>query len=137
MTLPVDLVIFDCDGVLVDSEAISITVLAEAFADLGVALDEAGIYQRYLGRSMLSMQEGLAAEFGFALSPTISPRSAPNCSVATVPISVHRRNRGGCAGSMSIARCVASSSQPDRIRLSLSLTGLLEKFEPHITVRPW
>jgi beta-phosphoglucomutase-like phosphatase (HAD superfamily) len=51
------LVIFDCDGVLVDSEPISIAVLLEVFAEHGVAIDVATAYARFLGRSMVSIGE--------------------------------------------------------------------------------
>ena len=47
-----DLLIFDCDGVLVDSEVISASVLAEALTGLGAAMDEDFVYRRFLGRSL-------------------------------------------------------------------------------------
>ena len=45
------LVIFDCDGVLVDSEPISVSVLVKAMNDLGVPITEDEVYGRFLGRS--------------------------------------------------------------------------------------
>src|SRR5690606_23130336 len=49
------LVIFDCDGVLVDSEPISIRVLLGVVAEAGVIIDEEVGYRRFLGRSMASV----------------------------------------------------------------------------------
>ena len=62
-----DLVIFDCDGVLVDSEPISISVLVEALAAAGVAMSEAEAHERFLGRSLKSMSEILHDDYGLAV----------------------------------------------------------------------
>lgn len=51
------LVIFDCDGVLVDSEPIALGVLAEFLGAAGVEIDAAGVAQRFLGRSLASVRE--------------------------------------------------------------------------------
>ena len=62
------LVIFDCDGVLVDSEPISIGVLTEIIAEAGadIPLDEA--YRRFLGHSVRSIVADLAAGNGLAVT---------------------------------------------------------------------
>ena len=62
-----ELVIFDCDGVLVDSEPISIAVLVEALAAAGVAMSEEEAYERFLGRSLKSMSEILHDDYGLAI----------------------------------------------------------------------
>lgn len=126
------LLIFDCDGVLVDSEIISVQVLAEVLADERLAVDEDYIYRRFLGRSMDTMREGLADDFGYrmsdALFATIRQRMESRLSRELEPIpgitDVLPRLPG--------ARCVASSSRPERIRLSLKVTNLIGYFDPNI-----
>jgi HAD superfamily hydrolase (TIGR01509 family) len=126
------LVIFDCDGVLVDSEPISFAVLREMLADAGVELSESHAYRHFLGKSMTSMTGMIADEFAITLSAEqieamrqrlferFQRELLPVNGVAKMLADFHRT----C--------CVASSSQPDRIRLSLAKTGLLSYFEPHI-----
>ena len=48
------LVIFDCDGVLVDSEPVSVRVLVNALRRKGVDMDEAEAYRRFLGETLLA-----------------------------------------------------------------------------------
>lgn len=127
-----ELVIFDCDGVLVDSEPISITVLVEALAAAGVAMSEAEAHERFLGRSLKSMSEILHDEYGLAVDAAFLE------AMRKVLYERFRSELQPIPGvaetvdALGVAHCVASSSQPERIRLSLSVTGLLDRFEPNI-----
>ena len=127
-----ELVIFDCDGVLVDSEPISIAVLVEALAAAGVAMSEDEAYQRFLGRSLKSMSEILHDDYGLAIDAAFLD------AMRKVLYERFRSELQPIAGiaetidGLGVAHCVASSSQPERIRLSLSVTGLIGKFEPNI-----
>lgn len=126
------LVIFDCDGVLVDSEPISLAVMVEVLAEAGCDLDLQDAYAQMLGRSLGAAGAWLKETKDFDLSDTLLQRIRtrlfdrfredlkPIASVASVIPTLHSRV------------CVASSSLPDRIRLSLSLTGLHDLFAPHI-----
>ena len=127
-----DLVIFDCDGVLVDSEPISITVLVEALAAAGVEMSEEVAHERFLGRSLKSMSEILHDDYGLAVDTAF---------LEAMRKALYERFRSelqpieGIAETvdrLGVPHCVASSSQPERIRLSLSVTGLLDRFEPNI-----
>ena len=87
------LVIFDCDGVLVDSEPLSISVLVQAMRDSGVEIDEEGAYKRFLGKSLATLIDTLETEFNvFA-----SQRSGQIGDCGTV--SVHDRQVCGVCGS--------------------------------------
>ncbi|WPE21035.1 HAD family hydrolase [Shinella zoogloeoides] len=127
-----ELVIFDCDGVLVDSEPISITVLVEALAAAGVAMSEAEAHERFLGRSLKSMSEILHDEYGLAIDAAFLE------AMRKVLYERFRSELQPIPGvaetvdALGVAHCVASSSQPERIRLSLSVTGLIGRFEPNI-----
>jgi len=127
-----ELVIFDCDGVLVDSEPISIAVLVEALAAAGVAMSEEEAYERFLGRSLKSMSEILHDDYGLAIDTAFleAMRKAlyGRFRAELRPIEGIAETIDG----LGIAHCVASSSQPERIRLSLSVTGLIDRFEPNI-----
>jgi len=130
--VPPDLVIFDCDGVLVDSEPISIALLVELISEAGGTMTEAVAYQRFLGRSMASISDTLIDEFG------LDVRSEHLARMRSGLYGRFRRELKPISGvrdvleGLRLPRCVASSSQMERIRLSLSVTGLLELLDPHI-----
>lgn len=126
------LIIFDCDGVLVDSEPISIAVLLEMIAKSGVTMSEDDAYDRFLGRSMATISKILHEEYGFAASEADLDEMRTNLysrfELDLQPIP-------GIADTLKKLpqrRCVASSSQPERIRLSLKLTGLIDLLDPHL-----
>lgn len=126
------LLIFDCDGVLVDSEPVSIAVLIDMVAHQGVEITEEEAYQRFLGRSVASMTATLWEEYGIETDIDFLEHMR---SVLFERFRQELKAITGIADTLDqlpAARCVASSSQPERIRYSLGLTGLLEKFEPHI-----
>jgi HAD superfamily hydrolase (TIGR01509 family) len=126
------LIIFDCDGVLVDSEPISIAVLREVIAGEGHAIDEADAYRLFLGRSMSTIRETLVARFGLDFT---------DVHLAEIRRQLFERFRAELKAIEGIReailalpnpRCVASSSKPERIRFSLELVGLLDLLEPNI-----
>ncbi len=129
---PIELVIFDCDGVLVDSEPISLAVLVEALERSGLKIDEQEASDRFLGRSLKSMSDILHDEYGLAIDDHF---------LENMRHSLYARFRAdlrpiesvrATVDALTVPCCVASSSQPERIRLSLSVTGLLDRFEPNI-----
>ena len=125
------LVIFDCDGVLVDSEPISVAVLLEMIASIGGTVTEDQVYRLFLGRSLPAVREILRRDFGLDLDPG---------QLARMSARLYERFRGELRPMPGVravlaglpARCVASSGEPERIRLALQVTGLLELLEPHI-----
>ena len=128
----VKLVILDCDGVLVDSETISVAVLAEFVRKAGADIGEDEAYRLFLGRSIGAVRKLLRDDFALALT---------EAQLDGIRLETFRRFREclkpmpGVAEMLSrleVRRCVASSSSLERIRLSLSLTGLLEMLDPHI-----
>ncbi|SEP95491.1 haloacid dehalogenase superfamily, subfamily IA, variant 3 with third motif having DD or ED [Faunimonas pinastri] len=119
-----DLVIFDCDGVLVDSEVLSCTSLAGVLTRHGLPITVDEIVSRFLGRSVAAVHEHYVATTG---------RSVPESFPADLQATVEEAFQGslrpipGIADLLAALRtpfCLASSSSPERIKLSLRLTGL-------------
>jgi HAD superfamily hydrolase (TIGR01509 family) len=129
---PLELVIFDCDGVLVDSEPLAMRVLLEGLAEVGCRLDEAIAYERFLGRSLATVQAIVRDELGLGLTNEQIERMRERL------FDLFRRELRPMPGiaaalkALPMPRCVASSSQPERITLSLEVTGLLPRFAPHL-----
>ena len=124
--------IFDCDGVLVDSERIAVGIDVAVFAELGWPMTEAEVVERFVGRSDQSIAEELATHLGRAV-PDDWPdgyqhlyRQAYEAELKPVDGIVEALDR------ITAQTCVASSGSPDKIRYLLSLTGLYGRFEGHI-----
>ena len=126
------LIIFDCDGVLVDSEPLAIRVLLEAIEAQGITLDPAIAYRDYLGRSLASISASLHDSHGAPLG------EAALASMRHDLYALYRRELRATPGleealaQITIPICVASSSHLERIRVSLEVTGLIDYFEPRI-----
>ncbi|MDQ2635133.1 MAG: HAD-IA family hydrolase [Pseudomonadota bacterium] len=127
-----ELVILDCDGVLVDSETISVAVLIDFVRKAGTDITDSDGYRLFLGRSIEAVRKLLRDDFALALTAA---------QLDSIRAETFRRLRGElqpmpgiveALGRLKVRRCVASSSSPERIRLSLSLTGLLEMLDPHL-----
>ncbi|NBC13207.1 MAG: HAD-IA family hydrolase [Gammaproteobacteria bacterium] len=128
----IDLVIFDCDGVLVDSEPLSLRCLVDALGRIGERIDPETAQERFLGISTASMCAQLEAERGAPLPEGFLDdlrRSVFNAFAAElVPVDGITR----LIDRLSVRRCVASSSTPERIRHALRVTGLIGRLEPHL-----
>ena len=127
-----ELVIFDCDGVLIDSEAIACRADAACLAELGITITAEEIMQRYLGISAAAMCSDIEQRYGIVLPPDFV--AVLHKRVAAVFDTELTAMAGveHLLQTMQHRRCVASSSAPERLRHSLSVTGLLGYFEPHI-----
>jgi HAD superfamily hydrolase (TIGR01509 family) len=127
-----DLVIFDCDGVLVDSERIAVRVDLVVLAGLGWDLTEAEVIDRFVGRSHEHMVGEIEAYLGRTLAPDWEAeylglyRDAFEAELAPVDGVVEALD------SIFAPTCVASSSTHERLRQTLGLTGLLDRFEGRI-----
>jgi HAD superfamily hydrolase (TIGR01509 family) len=126
--MAIGLIIFDCDGVLIDSESIACRVVAETLTDAGYPLQTHDILE-FVGKSSRDMYDRLAARFGRQLpddlDATLGARLRQAFAAELKPMPGVDALLRAHAGSR---RCVASSSSPERIRHSLGCTGLLAHF---------
>ena len=127
---PFDLVIFDCDGVLVDSERLAVRTEAEILTGLGWPLTEADIVERFVGRSAAYMHQEIERQLGRPIDWDaefeVRFREVFERELAPVPGVVEALDQ------IRIANCVASSGSHERIRFTLGLTGLFDRFEGRI-----
>jgi|SRR5580658_8718727 len=121
------LVIFDCDGVLVDSERLAVRTEAEILATLGWPLSEADIVDRFVGRSAQHMHAEIERQLGRRVDwvAEFEARYREVFSRELVPVQgiVEAIDR------IELPTCVASSGSHDRMRFTLGLTGLLDRFD--------
>ncbi len=128
----VELMIFDCDGVLIDSEVISTRAAVGALAAIGYDIDEDEALRRFVGRTYASMRRQVEADMGRPLPPSFSDdleRSTLEIMATDLqPIA----GVGAILEELDLPRCVASSSSLAWIRQGLETTGLIDHFEPHL-----
>jgi HAD superfamily hydrolase (TIGR01509 family) len=126
------LIIFDCNGVLVDSEPIAAAVAAREFARIGIALTPEIIGQYFFGRRPADMFATIEAATQRKLPPNFEG------NVATLTLKSLRTELNAMAHVayaltwLRGPKCVASSSPIERVRLSLDLAGLTRFFEPNL-----
>lgn len=125
-----DLVIFDCDGVLIDSERLAVRVEAEILATLGWPLTEAEIVERFVGRSATYMHQEIECHLGRKIDWEVEfedrYRLAYSRELRPVDGIVEALD------AISTPTCVASSGSHEKMRFTLGLTGLWERFEGRI-----
>ncbi len=127
-----DLIIFDCDGVLVDSEIVSFEAEADMLAEVGIRLKAHDLLARFLGTSSASMFSIIEQESGVKLPADFAERAAQRTLEAFDRKLKPIPGVAELLADLPNRKCVASSSEPPRIRHSLSLAGILHHFEPHI-----
>jgi HAD superfamily hydrolase (TIGR01509 family) len=125
-------VIFDCDGVLVDSERLAVKVDVLVLRRLGWPLTEAGVIERFVGRSEQSMQEDVEAHLGRKLSGSWADEFGPLYRQVLESELTPVRGVVDALSGISLPTCVASSSTHERLRLTLGLCGLYEQFAGRI-----
>jgi HAD superfamily hydrolase (TIGR01509 family) len=124
---PPELIIFDCDGVLVDSEVLSCRCLSETLATYGIHLEIFEALELFLGRSTDAILQHYAAQNrklpdSFLADLKTRVRQTFQCSLQPIP------GIGSLLSSLTTPHCVASSSDLDRVSLSLACAGLASYF---------
>jgi HAD superfamily hydrolase (TIGR01509 family) len=127
-----DLIIFDCDGVLVDSEVISCRAHAEALTRHGYPITADEVLNRFLGVSDREARLMIENEIG---------RKLPNdfeSQVKQATLQFYADDLRAISyvseaiAAIGLPKCVASSGTPEKIRHGLTCAGLYDQLAPHI-----
>jgi HAD superfamily hydrolase (TIGR01509 family) len=123
-----ELVIFDCDGVLVDSDRISLRIQAEWITALGLPTSYEDCVRDFLGLGVpatlriLTERLGRPLPDGWPDNLDAAVRAAFRAELRPVP-GIER-----ALAAIDLPTCIASSGSPDKMRLTLGLTGLADHF---------
>ena len=121
-------VIFDCDGVLVDSEPIACRVDAACLTQAGLPISTEEIMARFVGMSSESIVKILSAEHGVPVPAGLDERRRARIMAAFTHELRPMPGVAAALGRIGLPKCVASSSHPERIAHALGVTGLLDVF---------
>jgi HAD superfamily hydrolase (TIGR01509 family) len=126
-------IIFDFDGVLADSEVLSNSVLAEIVTELGVPTSLEDSYRTFMGKRLGEVIEAIEAVIGRKLPPDFADayqlRTFEAFRARLKPV-------GGAREFLDVwrevPRCIASSSSPERLALSLEVLKMTPHFEGRV-----
>ena len=128
----IDLIIFDCDGVLVDSELISCRAHAQTLTHHGYPITADQVLTRFLGVSDREARQKIETETGRKLPEDFEAQ----VKAATLKFYAGDLQAipyiGDAIAAIDLPKCVASSGTPEKIRHGLTCAGLLEGLTPHI-----
>lgn len=128
-----ELLILDCDGVLVDSETISHEIIVEMLGEAGVAMELGAAFNRFLGKSTAQCVSIVAELLGKEVPANFMEEHRRRTRLA---FQSRLRAVPGIEAALDQIRlpyCVASSGEPDKMRATLGLTGLWPRFEGKLT----
>jgi len=127
------LVIFDCDGVIVDSEPLAARVLEQYLRDLSYpVIVDASMHGRFVGLSLSAMQRMLETESGVALPADFIDELVRRDAVAFRAELTAIPGIADVLAGLTVPYCLASSGSRRKIDTSLTLTGLGRWFEGRI-----
>jgi HAD superfamily hydrolase (TIGR01509 family) len=135
LTLPPPLVIFDCDGVLVDSEPLAARVNVELLTELGWPISQAEVEERFIGCSYAYFRSEVEAHLGRPIPADWDPRFKERFETLAEHELVAVDGVGGVLAALVAAEvpiCVASNSRRERVAWSLEHTGLGRYFAGHL-----
>ena len=126
------LTVFDCDGVLVDSEIISARVDCDLLREYGYEISPEELAHRFAGHATERIFELIFAEMGRALPDGLVGQAEDDtdrrlASEVEAIAGVHEM-----LDRLEGPRCICSNSRPERLKLSLTKTDLWDRFRPYV-----
>jgi HAD superfamily hydrolase (TIGR01509 family) len=128
----VTLLIFDCDGVLVDSELIALDILAKMLTELGLPTAVAECRQLFMGKTTNDVLDEVETMLGHPVPTEFSERMRAELFERLRRELRPVKDVREVIAALPYRACVASSSQPERVALSLDVTGLAPLFKGRV-----
>lgn len=128
----IQLIIFDCDGVLIDSETISAKVISNQFNKLGIDIDTQYVQKHFIGQSYLKVKGHVLENFNIHLADNFEEEYREELlkvfdkELKIVP------GIENILRHLNIQKCVATSSSKTRANSSLKTVGIYEYVKNHI-----
>ena len=131
------LLIFDCDGVLIDSEIVVCRLTAEILTDLGYPVTTEEVIRRFAGRPERGMIAEIEADWGRPVPPEFFLRVRQGIDHAYATELRIMPGITDLLDRLQAKTCVASSAYPTKLKLGLDAVGLHDRFAPNIVSASW
>ena len=128
----IQLVIFDCDGVLMDSEIVAAAAELEVYKEYGVEMTPLEFAERFAGKDSAASLTDIEAELGRSLPDDIIERIRDNVSKKCGAEAQMIIGADSVLDQLDQARCICSNGPQDKMKVMLSRVGLYDKFRPYI-----
>ncbi len=129
----IELVIFDCDGVLIDSEILCKRVLISMLCDLGVKIDGDYFDRHFLGKSYDSAKAQIAKDFNTRLPEAFRDDYLTALLAVFAEELIPTPGLETILQRLVVRKCIATSSHPQRVSFSLKTTALDTAFNGYVT----
>jgi HAD superfamily hydrolase (TIGR01509 family) len=126
-------IIFDCDGVLIDSEAISMRVDEMLLAECGVLISAAEMHRRFVGKTFQAMVDEIEAERGLTLPKDLEARKDALMLTAYKRSLLPIRGVAAALDAIALPKSIGTNGPRHRALLALEVTGLARHFNDRLT----
>jgi len=128
----IHLVIFDCDGVLMDSEIVAASAELEIYSDFGIEMTPAEFSERFAGKDSALIKLDMEQELGRELPEDIMKKIHANVDAKCGLEAKMIKGADEVLDQLDQARCICSNGPQDKMKHMLSRVGLYDKFRPYI-----
>jgi HAD superfamily hydrolase (TIGR01509 family) len=125
-----ELIIFDCDGVLIDSEMLVCSMVSEELTSLGYPISPEQVVRRYAGRPEREILADIAENWGQPVPPAYREAMTRRIHEAFTTELEAIPGVAATLARITIPICVASSSGPEKLKMGLKFVGLYDFFAP-------
>lgn len=129
--MALSLILFDCDGVLVDSEIVAARIESELFGELGYEITPEELAARFAGLTLKRILEILSEETGMTFPDDLAARVEAEADKRLAKVDaiagVHEM-----LDRLDLPRCICSNSMSGRLRTMLTHVGLWDRFRPYV-----
>jgi HAD superfamily hydrolase (TIGR01509 family) len=128
----IELVIFDCDGVLLDSEIVAAAAELSVYSEFGIKLEPQEFCERFAGLDSYAVKAGIEQELGHELPERVIAETRAAVNEKVVEDARMIKGADAVLDQLDQARCVCSNSPPERLKKALGKVGLYDKFRPYV-----
>jgi len=123
-----ELIIFDCDGTLVDTEPLSNKVLHEMFLELGIEVSAQEVLEQFIGTSFMKITNYIKEQLRSELPYDVETEFRKRCKVCFEESLTVMPHVPELLESLETNYCIASNGPREKMKVSLGITDLLDKF---------
>ena len=128
----IHLVIFDCDGVLMDSEIVAAEAELEIYREFGVEMEIQEFAARFAGKDSIMVKKAMEEDLGYALPDDVVARTHENVNDKCGREAKMVSGADTVLDQLDQARCICSNSPQIRLQTMLGRVGLYDRFRPYV-----